>query len=227
MMRNRILHWRGCNNVRDLGGLYASDGRKTRWGALVRSDDPVKLTKRGWDALWAHGVRTIITLSTEGKDEYEYDMGVIPSGIYLVSVAIEDLDDTGFLHKWAATDLWSMPLNYQDALKRWLGRHVEVVAAFACAKPGGVLFYCVREVDRTGIIALLMLRLVGVSEQAIVADYELSPDPECNAILSANGTTSRKVILETLRILDVESYLLKAGYGYRNLTLRESVCICP
>ena len=67
MMRNRQLDWDGCNNVRDLGGLSAIDGRKMRWGALVCSDDPSKQTTEGWEALWAHGIRTINTLCTEGK----------------------------------------------------------------------------------------------------------------------------------------------------------------
>ncbi|TFH35238.1 MAG: hypothetical protein E4G99_07720 [Anaerolineales bacterium] len=51
MIKDRRLKWDGCNNVRDLGGYSAIEGRKTRWGALVRSDDPSKLTTEGWEAL--------------------------------------------------------------------------------------------------------------------------------------------------------------------------------
>jgi len=211
MTRNRKLKWDGCVNVRDLGGLSAYDSRKTRRGALVRSDDPAKLTAKGWDSLWVHGIRTIITLRTEGKTEYEFDMQVIPDGVEMVSLAIEDLGDTEFLHKWAATDLWCTPLYYQDALLRWPKRHAAVVAAFAHAQTGDVLFHCVRGNDRTGIIAMLMLALVGVSAEDIATDYELSPDPEREEILKANGTSSRSVILDILANIDVESYLLGAG----------------
>ena len=42
MMRERILSWDGCTNVRDLGGLRTADGRKTRFGVLVRSDTPAR-----------------------------------------------------------------------------------------------------------------------------------------------------------------------------------------
>jgi protein-tyrosine phosphatase len=62
MAPNRILTWEGCVNVRDLGGLNTSDGRQTRWGAVVRSDTPAKLTAAGWAALYAHDVRTVISL---------------------------------------------------------------------------------------------------------------------------------------------------------------------
>ena len=43
----RILDWEGCLNVRDLGGLTTADGRTIRWGALVRSDIPTRLTDVG------------------------------------------------------------------------------------------------------------------------------------------------------------------------------------
>ena len=217
MMRDRQLKWDGCINVRDLGGLPACDGRKTRWSALVRSDAPSKLTAKGWDALWVHGIRTIITLRTEGKTEYDFDLQVLPSGVEVVSVAIEDLGDIEFLQKWAATDLWCTPLYYQDALKRWPQRHAEVVASFAQAQPGGVLIHCVRGNDRTGIITLLLLALVGVAAEDIVTDYELSPDPERDEILRACDTSSSNVILDTLSNLDVETYLLGAGLSLSDI----------
>ena len=100
MPRNRQLKWDGCDNVRDLGQLSACDGRKTRWGALVRSDAPSKLTTAWWDALWVHGIRTIISLRTAGKTEPELDLPVLPSGIESVSIAIEDLGDAEFLQQY-------------------------------------------------------------------------------------------------------------------------------
>lgn len=211
MKRNRQLNWDGCNNVRDLGGLSTLDGRKTRWGALVRSDAPSKLTPAGWQALNVHGIRTIISLRTEGKTEPDFDLPYLPSGIEVVSVAIEDLGDVEFLQQWAATELWCTPLYYQDALYRWPKRHAEVVLAFAHAQPGGVLMHCSRGQDRTGIMTLLFLALAGVAAEDIVTDYELSRDPERDEILRAHDTSSHKVILDTLANLDAEAYLLAAG----------------
>jgi protein tyrosine/serine phosphatase len=75
----------------------------------------------------------------------------------------------------------------------------------------------VRGQDRTGIIAILLLAMVGVSAEDIVADYELSPDPERDEILRSHNTSSRNVILETLAAIDVESYLLAAGLSPSDL----------
>jgi hypothetical protein len=164
-----------------------------------------------------HGIRTIISLRTEGKTEPDLDLPHLPPGVEVASVAIEDLGDVEFLQQWAATELWCTPLYYQDALRRWPQRHAEVVSAFAHARPGGVLIHCSRGQDRTGIMTLLLLALVGVATEDIVTDYESSPDPERDEILRAHGTSSRKVILDTLANLDAETYLLAAGLGQSDL----------
>ena len=218
MTLNRLLNWDGCNNVRDLGGLNASNGYKTRWGAVVRSDHPAKLTTNGWSALYAHGIRTIISLRTHGLVEEDYlDTTPRPADITTVEVAIEDFTDTDFIKQWVDTGLWSTPLYYRDALKRWPKRHVAVIRAIAQAQPGGVLFHCKRGYDRTGIIALLLLALAGVSADNIVADYELSVDPEREEFLAREHTTTRETILATLASLDVENYLLAGGLSQTDI----------
>jgi hypothetical protein len=60
----RVLAWEGCHNVRDVGGLPTHDGRATRFGALIRSDMLCRLTDTGQQALFDHGVRTIIDMRT-------------------------------------------------------------------------------------------------------------------------------------------------------------------
>jgi protein tyrosine/serine phosphatase len=214
-MNNRILVWDGCTNIRDLGGLSTSDGHMTRWGTVVRSDTPAKLTEAGWSALYAYGIRTIVTLHTIGKKEEELDVAPPYPDIKTIRIAIEDITDREFLEKWAATDLWCTPLYYQDALRRWPHRHAVVIPAIAQAQTGGVLFHCIRGNDRTGIIALLLLALVGVTTDEIIADYELSfaarPDPYRDELLTREHSTSRDTILSVLAGLNIESYLRMGG----------------
>jgi len=218
MISNRLLTWDGCNNVRDLGGLNTSDGRKTRWGAVVRSDHPGKLTAEGWSALYAHGVRTIISLRTHGLVEEDYlDTTPRLPDITNIEVAIEDFTDAEFIKQWVDSGLWCTPLYYRDALKHWPERHVAAIRAIAQAKPGGVLIHCKRGYDRTGIITLLLLALAGVSPDEIVADYALSVDPEREEILAREHTTTRETILATLASLDVDNYLCTGGLSQDDL----------
>jgi hypothetical protein len=217
-MKNRILLWDGCNNVRDLGGLRTGDGRMTLWRAIVRSDTPARLTEAGWSELYAHGIRTIITLRTHGMTEDELDFTSPYPDIATVQAAIEDITDKEFLQKWAATNLWGTPLYYKDALQRWPERHAAVISAVAQAQPGGVLFHCIRGHDRTGIIALLLLALAGVTPDDIIADYELSPDPDRDELLAREHSTVRDAILGALAELDhIDSYLSLGGASQDDL----------
>ena len=216
-MNKRILAWQGCENVRDLGGLKTCEGRLTLWGSLVRSDTPGRLTAVGWSALYAYGIRTIITLRTHGMVEQKLDFSCPYYDLAVVQLAIEDVTDLEFRQKWASSDLWSTPLYYQDALQRWPQRHAAVISAVARARPGGVLFHCIRGNDRTGIIALLLLALASVAADEILADYELSPDPERDELLAREHTSVHEVILAALADLDIEPYLLSGGASREDL----------
>ena len=210
-MEERILNWNDCINVRDLGGLNTGDGRRTRWKSIVRSDTPARLAEAGWAALYAYGIRTIITLRTDGMVEEELNITPPYADITVVQVAIEDVTDTQFLDQWAATGLWSTPLYYADALRRWCERHTAVVTAIARAQPGGVLFHCIRGNDRTGIITLLLLALAGVTPDDILADYLLSPDPDREELLARQGSSVREAIFGALDGLEIHSYLRQGG----------------
>jgi protein-tyrosine phosphatase len=216
-MNNRVLAWEGCTNVRDLGGLSTSHGRTTKWGAVVRSDTPARLTAQGWSALYAHGIRTIITLRTEGMTEDELNFTPPHTGLDVLNVAIEDITDMEFRRQWASSELWCTPLYYPDALRRWPERHAAVISAIAQAPPGGVLFHCIRGNDRTGIIALLLLALLGVTPDDFVADYELSPDPFRDELLANQNSSIREALLGALEGLDVDSYLRMGGVSQADL----------
>jgi len=220
-MNERILAWDRCTNIRDLGGLSTSDGRTTRWGAIVRSDTPARLTQSGWSALYTYGIRTIVTLRTVGKVEDELNITSPYPDLVTVQAEIEDITDMDFLQQWAATDLWCTPLYYQDALQRWPERHAAVISAIARAQPGGVLFHCVRGNDRTGIITLLLLALVGVPTDEIIVDYEisfeLSPDPYRDELLAREHSSVREALLNALEGLNIDSYLRKGGASQSDL----------
>jgi hypothetical protein len=217
-LNQRLLSWDGCSNVRDLGGLRTCDGRATLWKAIVRSDTPARLTAAGWSALYAYGIRTILTLRTHGMVEDELNFTSPYPDLAVVKVAIEDVTDKEFVRQWAATELWSTPLYYQDALRRWPDRHAAAISAIAQAQPGGVLFHCARGHDRTGIMALLLLALVGVAPEDVLADYALSLDPERDALLARQHTSVRQVILSVLDGLDVEGYLQMGGVSQAHLS---------
>ncbi len=218
-MNERILRWDGCINVRDLGGLKTCNGHITRWRSIVRSDTPARLTAAGWSALYTYGIRTIITLRTQGMTEDELNFTSPYPDLATVQAAIEDVTDNEFVQQWAASELWATPLYYQDALRRWPERHAAVISAIAQAQPGGILFHCIRGNDRTGIIALVLLALAGVTPDEMIADYELSPDPERDELLVREHSSVREAILNALDGLKIDSYLSMGGVSPSELAI--------
>jgi protein tyrosine/serine phosphatase len=170
--KTRHLDWEGCYNVRDLGGLLTLHGYETRWQSVIRADLPGRLTPRGQRDLLAYGVRTIIDLrapqeakeepslfTTPGKEQEAPDYFNLPLERYQPHV--------GAMIKQAKSraEVYCIVLDaYPDAI-------AEVLRAIANARPGGVLIHCHSGKDRTGIVAALLLSLVGVSAEQIVADY--------------------------------------------------------
>ncbi len=216
-MDKRVLVWEGCTNVRDLGGLSTCDGHQTRWRAIVRADTPARLTEAGWSALYAYGIRTIISLRTYGMAEDELNFTSPYPDLVTVQAEIEDITDMEFVQRWVVSNFWGTPLYYQDALRRWPERHAAVISAIARAQPGGVLFHCIRGNDRTGIIALLLLALGGITPDDIIADYELSPDPDRDELLTREHSSVREAILNTLAGLPIDSYLSMGGVSQDEL----------
>lgn len=204
----RRLRWDGCVNVRDLGGYRTEDGRRTRFGAIVRSDNPAYLSPAGWSDLWAYRIRTIVALRTVGAEDQEPEDDRLPGGLAVVRVDVEDVTDRDFFEHRVTNELWGTPLYFTDALERWPARAASAVKAVARAGPGGVVLSCGRGCDRTGLLALLVLHLAGVGAEDIAVDYALSieqmaaRDPRYGetlmAILDRHGTTVEKAIAAVL-----------------------------
>jgi len=63
---------------------------------------------------------------------------------------------------------------YLDILKESKEALCAVIETMVSAQDGGVLFHCAAGKDRTGIIAVLLFGLVGVSVPDILSNYEIS-----------------------------------------------------
>jgi protein-tyrosine phosphatase len=226
--QSRRLDWEGCYNARELGGYPIADGRETRWGAIVRSDTPWRLTAAGRESLVAHGVRTIVDLRLPKELATHPNPFAEPGdhGIAYVNLSLLELrDDRPSTFATAADD-------YKDLLERFRGRVAAILRAIADAPPGVVLVHCAAGKDRTGLVSALLLDLAGVPRETIAEDYALSSEylrPYDEEWL-ANGPGERaereaayakyyaraEVMLDVLAYLDErygspEAYLVQAG----------------
>jgi hypothetical protein len=217
------LDWPGVHNARDLGGLPAAGGT-TRAGALVRSDSLQALPAAGWDALLAHGVRTVVDLRND--EERGTDAAPRPAAVTTLHVPLDGWHDREFWDVWASGPQFGTPLYYGPHLERHPDRSAAAVAAIATAPPGGVAFHCQGGRDRSGQVAMLVLALLGVPAAEIAADYARSEyaltaayavrgveddGPRLAAFLADRGTTAERVIENLLAEVDVEAALRGGG----------------
>ncbi len=169
----RHLTFERLHNFRDLGGYPTADGRQVRWGRLYRSDSLGKLSGNDLEQFAAIGVRTVIDL----RHSWEVDKwGRLPDagGIEYHNYSIEHrpydqsklssvIDPVRFL-----ADRYAEVASDGSAE---IGQTLRVIAAAGSAP---LVFHCASGKDRTGIIAALVLSMLGVSEGDIVADYALT-----------------------------------------------------
>ncbi|MGO3151445.1 MAG: tyrosine-protein phosphatase [Galactobacter sp.] len=158
----------GLANARDLGGLLREDGSHTPVGSFIRSERLDLLSPDDWELLEALGVRTILDLRRP-----EESSGSVRTSMNRVQVDL-DGDDREFWSEVEADGSWCTPLYYTGHLQRLPHRLADALDAIGAVPPGGVLFHCGAGWDRTGLVAAVLLKAVGVTVEAAVADYVAS-----------------------------------------------------
>jgi protein tyrosine/serine phosphatase len=170
------IGWAGCVNVRDLGGHSTEDGRTTRFGRVVRSDDLWHLTEVGRAEFAAAGVSRVVDLRTaDERVERAVDPGVEVVHVSLVGAWGDEDEQRHNARRDAAEHAGEyLEWAYAEFLEQRGDRFAAAIAAVADAPPGLVVVHCVAGKDRTGLVTALLLRLAGVPIGAVAADYGAS-----------------------------------------------------
>ena len=159
-------------NIRDLGGWPAIDDRRTRFGVLYRSDSLGRLAGADLDRFRALGVRTVIDLrypweiAAAGRvpdDDVAFHNLSIEHRPYDQTVVPADVDPAAFFAE-----------KYAEVADDGAEEIRAVVRLIADGAELPVVFHCKSGKDRTGIIAAILLSLVGVDREDVVTDYDRS-----------------------------------------------------
>lgn len=222
----RDLVWDGCVNVRDLGGFTTPTGT-TAFGVFVRADNVRNLTPAGWRAASEYGIRTVLDLRSD--PECATDPPAHPAFAHRRLSLFDHFDGDAAYRD----DLFARVANlalaekhrtlYREALDLDAARFGEAIGVLAEAD-GGVVFHCSGGKDRTGLLAALLLRLVGVPVEAVEADYVRSErrlrlaDSTPRHDISAPREVINRVVDETeARHGTAAVYLLQAGGSAEHL----------
>jgi protein-tyrosine phosphatase len=167
-MSARALAFDACLNVRDLGGIVVPGGT-TRPGAVVRADSLCRLSAEGRDALVRFGIRTVVDLRRRSEIEVDPNPFRTHEAITYHHLPLESAVAFALMPRVETGELADQLI--VDLSRRNVAR---VFQTMANAPEGGIIFHCAAGKDRTGIVAALLLSLVGATVDAIVEDYVLS-----------------------------------------------------
>lgn len=163
-------------NLRDLGGYMTEDGRLTAWKKLYRSDGLSNLTAAEWDILKDHGIRTVVDLRSLAETRTQPD--AVPEGIdyFHCPVQKEEFKPESFVEDAAENALLkSLSDGYLSMVKQTPELFCAALGTVIRGlEHGAVLFHCSAGKDRTGVTAAALLYLLGVGDEDIIADYQVS-----------------------------------------------------
>ncbi|MBQ7646948.1 MAG: tyrosine-protein phosphatase [Clostridia bacterium] len=200
MGKSVLLDFEKLDNVRDIGGMKCSDGRKIRMKKLIRSahlSSPSEKDKKTLISL----VDTVIDLRT--KSETLENPDVILTGVNNVHVSILDELTPGYspgsfllkamtsdpeLSKKYMCDLYaSLALN-----DRSVSQYGKFIRLLAKRREKAVLFHCTAGKDRAGTAALIIETILGVPEEDILNDYLMTNEYTKENILSMTHEAKRR-----------------------------------
>jgi protein-tyrosine phosphatase len=165
----RSIDFRLVFNVRDLGGLPTVDGRAVRRGQVYRADGVNRLRDDDLEVARDLGLRTVIDLRTAGEigRSGRFPVEQYPVAWHSLPMIRRMWSDDDLVATTGAGDF--LRDRYVEMLTDGADSLAAIVDLVAEGQPA--LFHCAAGKDRTGVVAAVLLGLVGVERDEIVADY--------------------------------------------------------
>ena len=154
----RLLYIDGTQNVRDLGGWTGLNGKKVKYGKIIRgaalndsSIPELLLTGKGWRSFGELAIQAELNLGA-ADTETSIAANCVYKNIAYTNYAIAITGET-------------YRVQFKEVLE-W------IVDCLTASKP--VYMHCQGGCDRTGTLSFQLLGLLGVSESDLSKEYELS-----------------------------------------------------
>ncbi len=171
----RILKISGVNNVRDIGGWTTTDGKRVRYGLIIRGGEldgihSTHITAKGIKQLKSESIKTEVDL--RGSSE----------------VANADYPIKGFAeyNRYSIASYMGVKENkalYKEALSK-------IITSVLEDKP--VYVHCWGGADRTGTVIALLEGALGVTKDQVIQDYELTSYSPIGERRYGKGTDGKK-----------------------------------
>lgn len=213
----RFVPLQECINFRDLGGYATGDGRRVRWNRLFRSDAIHFMTAD--DAEYVQKKLGIVTvLDLRNPEELEGQSRGMMDEPWLRYHNLPFLGGRKIIPPSPGEDpVVRLTGIYQEILQKAGNQIAEALTTLADSENLPAVFHCTAGKDRAGVLAALVLGVLGVDDHQIMSDYLLT-----NQIIDRLGQRLRARPGNEKRSLDsfkawpqaMEQVLSEVGSGY-------------
>ncbi len=183
---DRVLSLTGAVNFRDIGGNQTRQLRMVKKGLVFRSDHLSRLTHDDQQTLQRLNFKTVCDLRSIKEQRKAPDLLPENGSIHLRSLPVQSkiFDPATAMELIKAGDDSWLTMDflielYQSYLDDFGPVWGEVLQLASSPDNLPLVFHCTGGKDRTGICAALLLKFLGVEEERIFADHDLSNT--CNA----------------------------------------------
>lgn len=177
-----VLPLKTVRNPRDLGGYIGFEGRKIKSHRLLRTGTISHLSDHDRLFLKHYGLQQVIDLRSPLEIKLFPDADI--PGVRHYDLALSDQDNTqggahdiAKMHALYAQDQYAalkkMAQRYHDHVATKKAQHTmhQILELLAATEEGATIFHCSEGKDRTGIVTLIILYVLGVDLETIRQDY--------------------------------------------------------
>lgn len=161
----------GAWNVRDLGGYRGREGRPVQKGCFIRSGGLHELSAAGVAGIRALGVDHILDLRSVSEITRMPNILRDDSAIQYTHIPLLDHIQSDLVSGEPPLFPDSLETMYVELLEDNQADFRRIMQALADPAYATTLFHCTAGKDRTGLTAMLLLGLAGVSRADILSDY--------------------------------------------------------
>ena len=188
-MPNILMELKKVKNIRDLGGIPAADGKKVASGKIIRSGRLSKLPPETCAALEKLGIDNVVDMRSPREiaehpptvlrgATYHY-IEFIPTA-YPVLTHAKHMSTEMYIQSRRVRRDFGSSENYMHAMYKYIvtdgdsRKKLKTIFDLFLAEENCILYHCNSGTDRTGIVSMLLLSVLGVSREEILKDYMLS-----------------------------------------------------
>lgn len=206
----RHLKFHSVLNFRDIGGYRAKGGKTVAWRRIFRSGEFRDITPEDMQRLTKElGVMSVIDLRSQLELKNQGKGLLEGCDIKYCNIAFMSDGGDPEANSRRYQNLTNMGDFYLELMRQKEFGAKVIQALELIAEPANhpLVFHCAVGKDRTGMLAAMLLKLLGVKETDIIEDYTLS-EPYMDELLEKLKNIPPK---EGERPLDIPEYFWKAS----------------